>query len=152
VHALGGIEMMRAAAEATSMKAEELGVRPPILLAVTVLTSLDREAMERELGLSVGESVAAFVADKATQCKEAGLDGVVASPKEVAGIRAACGDGFHIVTPGVRPTWALAGDQKRIATPSDAIAMGADRIVVGRPITRAKDPLEAAKKILEEIA
>lgn len=152
VHALGGMEMMCAAADATAGAADRLGVRPPTLLGVTVLTSLSREAMERELGLSVGESVAAFVAEKAGQAKEAGLGGVVASPKEVASIRAACGDGFHIVTPGVRPTWASTGDQKRIATPSEAIEMGADRIVVGRPITRAEDPLEAAGKILAEIA
>jgi len=152
VHALGGMKMMRAAAEAASKAADRLGVPRPILLGVTVLTSLSREAMEHELGLSIGEGVADFVAEKAKQAKEAGLDGVVASPKEVAGIRAACGDGFHIVTPGVRPTWASAGDQKRIATPSEAISMGADRIVVGRPITRARDPLEAAEKILAEIA
>ncbi len=152
VHALGGNEMMRAAATAAGETAERLGLPRPILLGVTVLTSLGREALEKELGLSVGESVVAFVAEKAMQAKSAGLDGVVASPKEVANVRAACGKGFHIVTPGVRPTWAATGNQKRTATPFEAIAAGADRIVVGRPITRAGDPLEAARKILAEIA
>jgi orotidine-5'-phosphate decarboxylase len=152
VHALGGKAMMRAAAEATSQTANRLGLKPPILLGVTVLTSLDREALEQEVGVSVGKSVGEFVTAKARQAQEAGLDGVVASPKEAADIRAACGKDFHIVTPGVRPEWAEVDDQKRVATPSDAIRMGADRIVVGRPITRARDPLEAAERILAEIA
>jgi len=79
------------------------------------------------------------------------FDGVVASPNEVEEIREACGKDFHIVTPGVRPSWAAVGDQKRVATPADTIRMGADRIVVGRPITRAENPLEAAQKVLAEM-
>ncbi len=151
LHALGGSAMMRAAAEATAQAAQKLGVAPPTVLAVTVLTSLDRETLEREIGLSVGGGIGAFVAAKARQAKEAGLNGVVASPREVEAVRAACGDGFHIVTPGVRPAWASRDDQKRVATPSEALRMGADRIVVGRPITKAKDPVEAAEKVLAEI-
>jgi orotidine-5'-phosphate decarboxylase len=152
VHVSGGAAMMRAAAEAMSGEASEMGIDMPILLGVTVLTSLDREALENEVGISVGESVAALVAARAKLAMDAGLGGVVASPKEVERIREACGQTFHIVTPGVRPTWAATGDQKRIATPADAIRMGADRIVVGRPITQADDPLEAAGRILEEIS
>ncbi len=151
VHALGGKAMMRAAAQAVAETADKLRIRPPMVLAVTVLTSLDREALENEVGVSVGEGIGSFVARKAQQAREAGLDGAVASPKEVSAIRAACGNAFHIVTPGVRPTWASANDQKRVATPAEAIAMGADRIVVGRPITRAQDAVGAARRILAEI-
>ncbi len=152
VHISGGTEMMRAAAQALDEAIFRLGISRPILLGVTVLTSLDRNALENEIGISVGKSVASFVAQKAKQAKEAGLGGVVASPKEVEAIRHVCGEDFHIVTPGVRPTWAAAGDQKRVTTPASAIEKGADRIVVGRPITRADNPLEAAERILEEIS
>jgi orotidine-5'-phosphate decarboxylase len=151
VHALGGMDMMLAAAEAASRTAESLGVKSPVLLGVTVLTNLDQEALEQDVGLALGGSVDAFVVAKAKKVKEAGFDGVIASAKEAGAIRAACGEEFHIVTPGIRPIWAATDDQKRVATPSGAISMGADRIVVGRPITRASDPMEAAKKILEEI-
>ena len=151
VHALGGKTMMRAAADAAAETAGRRGSERPTVLAVTVLTSLDRKALEKEVGLSVSGGVGDFVAEKARQAKEAGLDGVVASPTEVEKIRAACGQEFHIVTPGIRPAWAAANDQKRIATPAEALAMGADRIVVGRPITRASDPLDAAEKILSEM-
>jgi orotidine-5'-phosphate decarboxylase len=152
VHALGGKEMMRAAADASSQAAARCGLSPPIVLAVTVLTSLDRQALERDIGLSLGKGLGSFVAAKARQAQEAGLSGVVASPKEVAEVRAACGDDFHIVTPGIRSAGESHGDQKRVATPSKALAMGADRIVVGRPITRAKDPLGAAERMLTEMA
>jgi len=152
VHALGGKEMMRAAADASSQAAARRGLSAPIVLAVTVLTSLDRQALERDIGLSLGEGIGPFVAAKARQAQEAGLNGVVASPKEVAEVRAACGDDFHIVTPGIRSAGESHDDQKRVATPSKALAMGADRIVVGRPITRAKDPLGAAERMLAEMA
>jgi len=152
VHALGGKAMMRAAAEAASRTAGELGIKPPIVLGVTVLTSLDRETLEKEIGVALGEGINTFVATKAQQAMEAGLNGVVASPNEVADIRKACGNSIHIVTPGVRPKWASTDDQKRVATPSEAIKMGADRIVVGRPITRSSDPIDAAKRIIAEIS
>lgn len=151
VHALGGMTMMAAAADSAAEAAEQLGIEKPILLGVTVVTSLDSIALENEIGISLENGLTAFIVEKARQSKEAGLDGVVASPNEVEDIRAACGDEFHIVTPGVRPTWAAVGDQKRVATPADTIKMGADRIVVGRPITRAKNPLEAAQRILAEM-
>jgi orotidine-5'-phosphate decarboxylase len=151
VHALGGMTMMRAAADSASEAAGRLGIKRPILLGVTVVTSLDSSALENEIGISLDNGLTAFIVEKARQCKEAGLDGVVASPNEVEEIREACGKDFHIVTPGVRPTWAAVGDQKRVATPADTIKMGADRIVVGRPITQAENPLEAAQKILAEM-
>jgi orotidine-5'-phosphate decarboxylase len=152
VHSLGGKTMMRAAADAASRSASDLGVKRPLVLAVTVLTSLDRTSLEQEVGLTLGEGIGAFVAAKAKQAQETGLDGVIASPNEAESIRAACGCDFHIITPGVRPSWAAADDQKRFATPADALKMGADRIVVGRPITTAKNPLEAAERILAEMA
>lgn len=152
VHSLGGKAMMRAAADAASRSADDLGVKRPLVLAVTILTSLDRTSLEQEVGLALGEGISAFVIAKAKQAQEAGLDGAIASPNEAEGIRAACGGDFHIVTPGVRPLWAAVDDQKRFATPQDALKMGADRIVVGRPITKAKNPLEAAERILAEMA
>lgn len=151
VHALGGKAMMRAAVDAASRSADDLRMKRPLVLAVTVLTSLDRISLEQEIGLTPGESIGVFVAAKAKQAKESGLDGVIASPNEIENIRAGCGQAFHIITPGVRPAWAERDDQKRVATPADAILMGADRIVVGRPITKAKDPLAAAAKIFEEM-
>jgi orotidine-5'-phosphate decarboxylase len=151
VHALGGMAMMRAAADSASDSAKRLDIEKPILLGVTVVTSLDSSALENEIGIPLEDGLTAFIVEKAQQSKEAGLDGVVASPNEVEEIRAACGEDFHIVTPGVRPTWAAVGDQKRVATPADTIKMGADRIVVGRPITRAENPLDAARRILDEM-
>jgi len=152
VHALGGMTMMRAAADSASKASERLGIDKPILLGVTVVTSLDQAALENEIGIPLEDGLTAFIVQKARQAREAGLNGVVASPNEIEAIRDECGEDFHIVTPGVRPTWAAVGDQKRVATPGDTIRRGADRIVVGRPITRAENPLDAAKKILAEMA
>ncbi len=148
VHASGGRPMMEAALEGAAGGAPA-GSRRPQVIAVTVLTSLDRSVLD-ELGIhsDPGELVVRW----AQLAQEAGLDGVVASAKEAAAIREACGPGFLIVTPGIRPRWAAADDQRRIVTPSDAVAAGADILVVGRPITRANDPAAAAAKILQEIA
>lgn len=143
VHALGGKEMMR---QAVLAKAVASG-RQPLLLAVTILTSLNDEDL-LEIGQSqAGEAVGrlAFLA------KEAGADGVVASPREIGLIRELCGPDFKIVCPGVRPVWAGAQDQKRVLAPKEAIAQGADYLVVGRPVTRAENPGEAADRILAEI-
>jgi orotidine-5'-phosphate decarboxylase len=149
VHASGGRAMMAAAKKAASEQASSLGGPPPVALGVTVLTSL----AERDLrdDLNVGSSPEEQVVRLARLAGDAGLDGVVASPREVSAIRRAMGRGFVIVTPGVRPDWASKDDQKRTATPSEAVAAGADYIVVGRPILRAADPVEAAMRIGREL-
>jgi orotidine-5'-phosphate decarboxylase len=149
LHASGGSEMMAQASRALREGAIALGKKAPSLLAVTILTSIDDKILNEELG--VARSVKEQVVHLAKMAKEAGVNGVVASPLEIKAIRQACGEDFYIVTPGVRPAWAVKGDQRRVMTPSEAINHGADYIVVGRPITASKDPLEAAKRISEEI-
>jgi len=147
VHALGGKTMMTSAVQAVHKVAE--GKRTPTkVLAVTVLTSLmDRDL--KEVGIS--QKVKKEVPQLASLAKICGLDGVVASGQEISLVRKAAGKDFLIVTPGVRPVWAAHGDQKRIVTPKEAIASGADFIVVGRPITQHPQPIAAAEKILKEI-
>jgi orotidine-5'-phosphate decarboxylase len=142
VHGLGGRAMMEAAAGARA------GERP-LLLAITVLTSHDEAALG-EIGLA--GPIAAAVPRLARLAAASGLDGVVASPHEVGLVRAACGPGFRIVTPGIRPAGAAKGDQARLATPSAALAAGADYLVVGRPITEAAVPAAAADAIVAEMA
>lgn len=148
VHAVGGPKMMAEGMKAVQEAAAEMGRPAPKLIAVTVLTSMD-EAQWKTLNYAkpIGEEVL----DLAALTKESGLDGVVASPREAAGIRERCGKDFLIVTPGVRPAWAAANDQSRIATPAAAIGNGSTHLVVGRPITQAKDKQEAVRKILEEM-
>lgn len=141
VHALGGRAMLEAAA----------GARPAMgarLLAITVLTSHDEQTL-RELGLE--GPLRAAVARLARLAQSAGADGVVASPHEIALVREACGPDFLIVTPGIRPAGARAGDQARAATPAAAVRAGADYLVVGRPVTEAPDPAAAAQAIVEEM-
>lgn len=149
VHAGGGRAMMSAAAEATRDEASGLGIKPPLVVAVTVLTSLDRDALNNEVGIpgDVGERVIQW----ARMSQEAGLDGVVASPKEVKAIREACGPDFVVITPGIRPAGAASDDQKRIMTPLEAVREGSTYLVIGRPITGAESPAEAARGIGEEI-
>jgi len=148
VHASGGAAMMRAATEAATKAAKDFAVARPICLGVTVLTSLDRKGLE-EVG--VAGNVEAHVLRLAERAREAGLDGCVASAQEVRLLRRALGPRWVIVTPGIRPA-GRADDQRRVATPTDAIRAGADAIVVGRPITAAPDPKAAAAAILSEIA
>ncbi len=145
VHASGGRKMMSEAAAALKKFPE--GKRP-LLIGVTVLTSM-AETDLAEVGVTHG--LDRQVASLARLAKESGLDGVVASGRELAIIRQEVPGDFLIITPGVRPAWAAQGDQKRVVTPREAIEKGADFIVVGRPITQHPDPREAAKKILEEI-
>jgi orotidine-5'-phosphate decarboxylase len=146
VHAAGGLAMMRAARQAVAASSGQ----PTGVIAVTLLTSLAQEDLAR-LGFST--KPADLVLRLAEMAAEAGLDGVVASAAEAAELRRRFPPPFLIVVPGIRPSWATeAGDQRRVSTPAQAIASGADYIVVGRPITRAPDPREAAQRIIEEIA
>ena len=144
VHASGGSAMLKAAVEGV----KESGSKTKIL-AVTVLTSIDEETLQKELG--VEKSVLEQVKSLAMVAKESGVDGVVCSPKEIKAIRECCGPDFLIVTPGIRPKWAAVNDQKRIKTPAEAIDDGANYIVVGRPITEANSPAGAMEDILKEI-
>jgi orotidine-5'-phosphate decarboxylase len=149
VHASGGRAMMSAASRGAADAAKTLGVPRPLVIAVTVLTSLDRAALAGEL--HVASSVEGHVLHLCAQAKEAGLDGSVASPNEIRAIRNAMGRAWTIVTPGVRPAGGDQHDQSRVATPRAAAGAGADYLVVGRPITRAPDPAKAAAGILAEM-
>jgi len=148
VHALGGSEMMRKTVTEVDAYCAAAGVAKPQLLAVTILTSSTEETL-REVGID--RPVTEMVPRLARLAKDAGFDGVVASPKEIGLIRDVCGADFAIVTPGVRPSFASLDDQKRVTTPADAISAGATALVIGRPISAAADPLAAAGKILSEI-
>ena len=148
LHAVGGAKMMAEAAKAVKETAAKMGKTAPKLIAVTVLTSMDDEQWA---GLGYKKTIADQVVALALLTKEAGLDGVVASPQEAAAIRKACGPDFLIVTPGVRPAGAALNDQSRVATPSGAFKNGSSHIVVGRPITQAENKVTAAEAIVAEI-
>ena len=156
VHALGGLEMMRAAARARD-EAKAAKSPVPKLLAITILTSMDNAALR---GVGIAGSASRRVVQLARLAQKAGMDGVVASPHEIRAIRRACGKNFLIVVPGIRPALGVgpAGgrkrktdDQARVASPGEAIRAGADYLVIGRPITAAPDPETAARAIVEEI-
>ena len=148
VHAVGGKKMMAEAVKAVHEAAAKAGRPAPKLIAVTILTSMDDEQFA---DLNYKNTIAEQVIALAKLAKEAGMDGVVASPREAAGIREACGEDFLIVTPGVRPAGASLDDQSRVATPAGAFKNGSSHIVVGRPITKAEDRQAAALAIVEEI-
>ena len=148
MHAGGGAAMMRAAREAAEFAAEPLGVVRPILLGVTVLTSMDDADVE---SVGQGPSASDQVLRLAELTQKCGLDGVVCSAREVARVRAACGPDFRIVVPGIRPAGSETADQKRTMTPRETVAAGADWIVIGRPITAAPDPVAAAKAIVADL-
>ena len=149
VHATGGIEMMKAAKKGAMDAALKYDRKKPLILAVTVLTSISQEVLENEL--SNKKTVEEFVIQLAKNAKEAGLDGVVASARELKAIKKALGDDFVVLTPGIRPKWSLKDDQQRIATPTSALNDGADYIVLGRAVTSASDRIEAIEKIYQEI-
>ena len=139
---------MEAAANAAREAAEDNDVARPLVLGVTVLTSLDDQDL-RVIGYA--EPSAQQVVRLARLAQDSGLDGVVCSAREITALREACGPDFKLLVPGLRPTWAAAGDQKRTMTPAQALAAGADYLVIGRPITGAEDPPAAARRILAEI-
>ena len=149
LHALGGSEMMKKAVEASKTTAKGLGFPPPMILAVTILTSMD-EGMLKEVGIQ--GPIREEVAKLAVLAKQAGIDGVVASPQETPIIRERCGKTFLIVTPGIRLPSDKKDDQKRTLSPREAVAAGASYLVVGRPIKEAKNPLEAVEHIVEDIS
>lgn len=140
VHTAGGKEMLEAASQAGQAQAKALGVKQPLIVGVTVLTSTERNADLKTL-----------VLERARLAQKAGLDGVVASVEEAALIRRALGPEFLIVTPGIRPADASLDDQKRVATPQEAIRQGSNFLVVGRPIIQASSPRTAALKILKDM-
>ena len=150
MHAGGGSKMMRIAVEAAAEEAVRLGEKKPLAIAVTVLTSINQSIFEQEMGVKT--PIVDHVLALAVLAQQAGMDGVVCSPQEIAPVRAACGDELLIITPGVRPAWAASDDQERIMTPQEAISAGASYLVVGRPITKAEDPRQAARLIVKEMA
>ncbi len=150
VHAAGGAEMMKAAVAGMEQAlSEDRSLKRPVLIAVTQLTSTSQQTMNDEIGIAgrVEDTVVRY----AKLAHASGLDGVVSSPLEGPAIKAACGASFVTVTPGVRPAGADVADQTRIMTPGRAIAAGNDYLVVGRPITAAADPREAAEQIIKEM-
>jgi len=148
LHAAGGHEMIRAAVAAGRDTAAGLGLSPPKVVAVTVLTSLDRAAAE---AVGFHGAIEDQVRRLARVAQEAGADGVVCSPLEIEAVRAECGPDFTLVVPGIRPSWSELGDQKRVLGPAEAQALGADLLVIGRPITAAADPAAAADRIRREL-
>lgn len=150
VHAAGGREMMLALVEELKQESARLGQPEPITLAVTVLTSINQEQLVQEM-LVKDMQIKDLVVKWALMAQECGIKGVVCSPQEISAIREACGPDFKIVTPGIRPAWSEANDQKRITTPRQALDLGADYMVIGRPIVKAASPMEAALKIIDEL-
>jgi orotidine-5'-phosphate decarboxylase len=149
IHASGGVEMMRAAARAAATESERLGVARPLVVGVTVLTSLSADDLARTFGTT--GAVRDLVMRLAGQARDAGLDGIVASVEEARAVKEALGAGFKVVTPGIRPAGSGAGDQKRVATPRAARDAGSDFLVVGRPIIEAGSPRIAAERMMGEL-
>jgi orotidine-5'-phosphate decarboxylase len=149
VHATAGREGLKAAKTAAEEGAAAANQGPPKLIAVTVLTSLTSQDLAFDLKIPL--ELSEYVLNMALLAEESGLAGAVCSPQEVAELRRVCKDDFVLVCPGVRPSWAARGDQKRSLTPAKAIKAGADYLVIGRPITQAEEPRAALDKICQEI-
>lgn len=148
VHASGGADMMEAAVRGAAAGAADAGVPKPAVIAITVLTSMDAEAL---LSVGVTDSPADQVAGLGALARTAGVDGVVCSPREAAEMRALLGSEALVVTPGVRPAGSDPGDQSRVATPAQAFAAGASHLVIGRPITGSPDPAAALDAIVDDL-
>src|SRR3989338_2511663 len=149
VHVSGGLQMMQEAVIAAADEARKKNINPPKLIGVTLLTSLNQEEVTKQIGIS--KPIDDIVLHYAELAQKAGLDGVVASAREIEKIRDKTNPKFLIVTPGIRPAWAEPGDQERVMTPKEALRLGADYIVIGRPITQAEDPRDAIARILAEL-
>ena len=150
IHATAGRLALQAASMAAVEGSKKAGCPSPKLIAITLLTSLTSRDLAFDLKIPI--ELAEYALQMALLAQESGLNGAVCSPQEVSQLRSVCGDDFLLVCPGVRPTWAQANDQKRSMTPSDAIKVGADYLVIGRPITAAPDPVAAWEKVCEELA
>jgi orotidine-5'-phosphate decarboxylase len=148
IHTAGGSTMMKAAAEAAATEAKRLGVARPKLLGVTVLTSLDKSDLD---SIGVAAEPGPQAVRLALLAKASGLDGVICSPLEIVALRKECGADFTLMVPGIRPAGSATGDQKRVMTPKQAVDLGANHLVIGRPITEAADPAQAAQSIAREL-
>ncbi|WP_353929252.1 orotidine-5'-phosphate decarboxylase [Okeanomitos corallinicola TIOX110] len=149
IHANCGKDCLKAAAEAVQVGAEKAGTKPPNLIAITLLTSIS--ARDLAFDLKIPLELPEFALEMALLAESSGLNGAVCSPQEVAQLRESCGKDFLLVCPGVRPSWADKGDQKRSLTPAQAVQAGADFLVIGRPITAAADPVLAWEKVCSEV-
>ncbi len=149
ISAAGGTKMMTKTLEECNNYAKKTDIKPPLVLAVTLLSSFGQRTLTNEL--CVNANISAYVLKLAKLAKNAGVAGVVAPDTDAAGIKKELGNDFLVVCPAIRPTWAIVNDQIRIVTPTDAIKAGADYMIIGRPITQANDPVEAAKLIITEI-
>ncbi len=150
VHASGGLDMMQKCRDAVVNVCLTENIAKPRIIAVTVLTSMSQEVLKHEIGIQ--HSLKTQVRHLSGLALKAGIDGVVASAQEAAAIRSHCGRGFLIVTPGIRPSWAVADDQHRMMTPKKALQEGADYLVMGRSILNHANPVQAIKLIQEEMA
>lgn len=148
IHTAGGSAMMKAASEAATLAAKNEGCERPIIVGVTILTSLDNEDIE---AIGFQNKVSMQVVKLARLAKESGLDGVVCSPHEIKLIKESCGADFKLVVPGIRPAGSDTGDQKRVMTPEEAVSLGADYLVIGRPITKSDNPAQSAQLVANEI-
>lgn len=149
IHATAGKDALKAAKEAATEEAAKVGLQPPRLIAVSLLTSIS--ARQLAFDLKIPLELPEYVLQMALMAKEVGLDGAVCSPQEAAQLRDVCGNNFLLVCPGVRPTWAQKGDQKRTFTPTQAVKAGANYLVIGRPITATNEPKLAWEKICAEL-
>ncbi|TNF55501.1 orotidine-5'-phosphate decarboxylase [bacterium] len=149
IHTLGGFDMMKQTAQELVKVSLKKNIERPRLLGVTILTSINQDSLTNELGIN--HRMATQVKHLAGLALKTGLDGVVASPQEIETVRNSCGQGFIIVTPGIRPSWASPDDQKRTMTPKEALRKGADYIVIGRAILSQSNPMKALHRIADEI-